>query len=840
MSMAVSSCGSCVAVISGGSCVLYKWRPEGELSAEMCRFEIGVGPDGDACLSFSPHNRFLAIGDAGTSGIVSLWDLLPGKTRLPGEAPPALLWQGEAFPGEPITAIEVGESCAIVAAASVSGGIRVFELRSVAAAAESKTTTTTTTTTTTNTPSFSSIRTHLIPLSGPTALGDKGAPAPRRGGRPGAGKWTPKALALAPFDGPDSDTLFVLESSERGGAVIAKWHLNSETKPQQPQTQTKSSLITTGPDDGVTTSWSLALVRAVARVPLTCMNAYFPASRQRSLSLENPHGSSPSLQHRTSSSPPHLHPSALSAGTLALGGSDGSILVIDTGTLVSISARRLVFNDRPISAIAMLPESGVVIASSPFVNALDRSSPNFGCVALSSVNDSRAPRARLSRRVRGCALFALAAFFISAWIGIARWAKVRKEFLAATIGEQQRPGGVGVNLDSGRVVDDGGGGGEEGSVPSSSLLEGGGGGVEGEGSHHGLEPIVGDEQHVGVGVGVEGMSSTTTMTEDVETLATTGRDSALSADAENLVLARAAAEAAEAAEAEKTVAILLAAEQAEAQFLKNNNDESEVLKDEAAWRADEMNRMEAAGIAVPFSSSPPLEVVEGGGEVEGNGVEMMMTAPIIDAEEVLSVPLATHASGEEVFDAASSSSSSSSDNNDGGEIMMVQEEERIGNDDSINTAAAATAAGGDNTVVIDMSPFAAGDNTVVVDMSPFAAGDNTVVADMSSSTPLAPDEEVTTGHPLFAGNFPVDSLPIPIPVDTVFDTTDISSPSMSENNNNENHQQNDQGESATEVTPTTSIDENIIPVISSDDNGITHDYAAAEIEEEVQAIMPEP
>jgi hypothetical protein len=73
-----------------------------------------------------------------------------------------------------------------------------------------------------------SARRVFLPANGPHVIGDKGAPAVKRGPMAGkrlAGPWKPAAAApLTVTDGPDSIvTLLVLESSQLGGAGVTSW-----------------------------------------------------------------------------------------------------------------------------------------------------------------------------------------------------------------------------------------------------------------------------------------------------------------------------------------------------------------------------------------------------------------------------------------------------------------------------------------------------------------------------------------------------------------------------------------------------------------------------------------
>jgi hypothetical protein len=369
----------------------------------MGRFPLGIDPSEDACLAFAPDGRFLAVGGNGPSGVISLWDLLPGRTRLPGHTP-ALIWRSAPL-NESITALALGPSCAALVVSTVSSGIRVIELRAAADAAIAASAAVRSGHSPSPMPHIGAIvRTHALPMMGPSVVGDAGAP--RRGGRSGAGKWSTKSIVIS----PDGDTLFFLESSERGAAAVTKWQLCNGAASSQ------SALLVPGPDRAASSAWTLLTVHQVSNTPLTCMTAHFPS--QAEVTAEGAAIAAKTLQ-------PAVH--LIAAGTLALGGSSGAAVLIDADTLMPVSRKLSTFNDRPVSAIAILPGSGLVISASPFVNALDRMSPNYGCVSINQIRDSRNKRSVFSSRCsRGLSLLTFFTLIVISWLAVARWAQERR------------------------------------------------------------------------------------------------------------------------------------------------------------------------------------------------------------------------------------------------------------------------------------------------------------------------------------------------------------------------------------------------------------------------------
>lgn len=369
----------------------------------MGRFSLGIDPSEDACLAFAPDGRFLAVGGNGPSGVISLWDLLPGRTRLPGHTP-ALIWRSAPL-NESITALALGPSCAALVVSTVSSGIRVIELRAAAEAATAASAAVLSGHSPSPMPSIGAIaRTHALPMMGPSVVGDAGAP--RRGGRSGAGKWSTKSIVIS----PDGETLFFLESSERGAAAVTKWQLCSGAAASQ------SALLVPGPDRAASSAWTLLTVHQVSNTPLTCMTAHLPSQVEAM-------GESAAISAKTIQPAVHV----ISAGTLALGGSSGAAVLVDADTLMPVSRKLSMFNDRPVSAIAILPGSGLVISASPFVNALDRKSPNYGCVSINQIRDSRNKRSFFSSRCsRGLSLLAFVALIVISWLAVARWAQERR------------------------------------------------------------------------------------------------------------------------------------------------------------------------------------------------------------------------------------------------------------------------------------------------------------------------------------------------------------------------------------------------------------------------------
>lgn len=219
---------------------------------------------------------------------------------------------------------------------------------------------------------------HVLPGQGKSFLGDKFVSAARSRRGAGAGRWQCKGAVMV----PDGKACFVLESSERGGAVLSKWRLGPKAAAGTRATAATAAVPIDGssaasslPSVSAEQVWFLSTVVIASKTPLSAMSANAHVDR------------------------------------LALGTADGGVRVFDADTLFQIWFKDGI-HTFPIATLTFLQHSDALVTGSP-----------DAAVALVPLRSSS--KACSGRLMALILLLLLSLLFAIAWLVLAEHARQR-------------------------------------------------------------------------------------------------------------------------------------------------------------------------------------------------------------------------------------------------------------------------------------------------------------------------------------------------------------------------------------------------------------------------------
>ena len=396
-SLAVSPCGGFVALIGGSRCCVRAWEESSQLGPPLAEWDTGLADD-SAVGAFLPGGgraRHLALGNE--AGALQVWDLQPGGGGGGGWAAPPRLACSWRFEREAVKAVSAaaagarggGGGGALLAAAFSSGAVRVVELAPLPGAGGA----------------LAAGAVHTLGGRGAVEQGAKYGQVPTGGGAPRAGSWGACGVAFS----PDGRALFVLESSSRGGALLAKWRLMGGLEARA-SGRAEGAVAPPAPPDAEV--WGLSATNTPSRTPLCSMGAFFPPAGA---------GGAPS---GAAALPPRPEARAL----LALaGGPDGRVLLVDPDALGVAGATPPLFpSGIPVDSLAVAPTSRLLVAGTFISDRGSRSTQASNLRLLPLPGSGAGASGGGGLRLRACVLLALLLFVAAVawgWLALVRVAR---------------------------------------------------------------------------------------------------------------------------------------------------------------------------------------------------------------------------------------------------------------------------------------------------------------------------------------------------------------------------------------------------------------------------------
>jgi hypothetical protein len=386
--LVASACGGYVALIGSSRCCLRAWEESSQLGAPLAQWDAGLEGGGTVGAFLHGGARHLALGDE--AGTLQVWDL-----QLGGRWAPPRLAARLAFEKEAVSALSAAGAApgGALAAAFSSGCVRVVELAGGGGGGGGGGDG--------GDLAFGAV--HTLGGRGAVEQGDKYGRVPKGGGPKRAGSWGACGVALA----PDGRSLFVLESSLRGGALLAKWRLLGALDARA-RARVEGAVAPPAPPGADV--WALAATHTPTTTPLGMLFAAL--------------GDAPAAAGAGAGAAAALPPRPESAALLALsGGPDGRVLFVDPDTLGVLCSVAPPFAGLPVSSLALAPAAQLLVAGT---HARDVASKQASNLALLPLPGSAAARGGGALQTRACALLLLLFFAAAAaggWVALVRIAR---------------------------------------------------------------------------------------------------------------------------------------------------------------------------------------------------------------------------------------------------------------------------------------------------------------------------------------------------------------------------------------------------------------------------------